>query len=1263
MPVFPRFIAILTTLMLVLTTLGGFAGGRVLARTPGRQRTQPEAMVTQADLLPALELTPNGILTGATAHIQVTGTSFVPGSTITLWLGQQTVVGSAAITDTGVLSTTVTIPSTAVGQYEVRAVDTTGATLASQPLYVTGLDLSATSAPPASHVTASGEGFLPSQPVTIQFANQSVATATTTITGTFSGATFVVPPVANGTYDLRIQQTTSPTLTVQTSFTVTPVQATVALTPTAVQPNADFSVSGSGYPLAMPVTIKLDTAILGSLTTSNSGSLPTTKFTLPQGTAAGAHTLSIDDSSGRTLASTTLTVLGAATLAVNPTSGVAGQTVTVSGTGFQAGEPVALSVNNAAITTATAGAQGQISASFALPEMLAVGNASLTAKGEQSQTTGSATFTVQGATLSLGATSIVRGGAVTVVGHGFGAHETVALQLGSSTVSSVTADSSGSFNTTLTIPSSQQTGSLSVTAIGQGSHHQASTSVVVVAAPVAPAPVVPVQYMRLSASAVAVGSTFMVYGYAFGGNEPVTLAVSGRVLGTVQTTTYGAFTASFTMPTTVVGGTTSITATGAQSQRTASVPVTVMPALKVSFTTSSVQVGTSFTLTGFGFAANQPVSLSIPGATPVTVSTNGQGTFSTTVKLPLTEAAGKLTITATSLQTHHVAQIPVTVSVPTAKLALGGSYAVAGSSFQASGSGFWPGEPVQIRVQNTLLSTITTDANGGFTNVSMTLPGNLASGGVAVTATGAKSHKVASTTLSVFAHTGTLSVSPSQFVPGTQVRITGSGFLPNEAIALAVGGASPFATARADAHGNFALNLTLPATAATGSVTLTASGESSHITAMGTARLQLLAPPTVGSTTWYFAAGRTDAGYSEQIALLNPSTQTVNGTITFYYGNDQMMVRSFSLRPQARSTVNVQTLTGISGPVAVKIQASRPIAVARTTQRGGVDVMAARGVSAPSKTWYFAEGYTGLTFKEDLVLFNPGAQAAHVHITWPQFNGKAAVTRDVTLVPQSRQTIDVNAFVQRASHATVVTADQPIVASRTMTFGALGNGAFAKTGATQASTTLYFAEGSTANGFQEYLTILNPDSTRQAVVTAQFYGASGRSIGTKTVVIDPLHRANIKVNDIVTISTVSTVLHSTLPIVAERSMYFGAPNSANIGGTVVFGQPSPAMGWAFARGNTLAGQSEFELLFNPNRTASIVEATYYLDNGQVVPRVFTVGANSRMNIDVTKTVPEVGHGYHGVVLRSTNGVSFLAEQAIYTNNMSHGAATLGTPVQ
>jgi hypothetical protein len=583
-----------------------------------------------------------------------------------------------------------------------------------------------------------------------------------------------------------------------------------------------------------------------------------------------------------------------------------------------------------------------------------------------------------------------------------------------------------------------------------------------------------------------------------------------------------------------------------------------------------------------------------------------------------------------------------------------------------SATGFRPGEQVKITVLGNVLATVAADAHGSFTNAAVHLPLSVGPGAVTVSASGLQSQKTGSAPLTVTARIASLSVAPSTITAGATVRITGGNFLPGEQVSLAVNGGAAFATLRAGTDGSFTLTTTLPLSLNAGASQVTASGADSHVVAVQRVELYVPAPAKVGTTTWYFASGRTDSGYSEQINVLNAGQSSTHGTITFYYGTGSVSltrVYEFSLAAHARGTFDANRILGVGTRFASVVQTDQPVVAARASQRGLQAMTSTSGVSAPSRTWYMAEGYTGLTFQEELDLLNPGSSIAQVRIAWPLFNGKAPVVRDVTLAPRTHLTIPVNAYVIRASHATTVTSDQPVVASRTMYFGLGQQGAHAREGAVRADTTLYFAEGSTNNGFEEYLTILNPSATQTAQVSATFYNRQGAHLGTATILIEPLHRGNIKVNDLARDSAIATVLQSTIPVVAERSMYFGAPNGGSADGTVVFGQAKPANAWAVASGNTQGARSEFELLFNPNPTSSTIVATYYGEDGRVLQKTFTLPGRTRLNIDVTLAVPELSRGLHGVVLQSVNGVSFVAEQALYDNGMRSGSASNGVSIE
>jgi len=586
------------------------------------------------------------------------------------------------------------------------------------------------------------------------------------------------------------------------------------------------------------------------------------------------------------------------------------------------------------------------------------------------------------------------------------------------------------------------------------------------------------------------------------------------------------------------------------------------------------------------------------------------------------------------------------------------------------------------------------DAHGNFSE-NISVPAGSSSTPETLTALGVSSQRTATASLTI---TGsTLVASPSGLTAGGQVTLSGAGFAPGEVVTVTdtTGGG---ASGTADNQGNISITVTTPASYTGRSITYTALGSTSKSSATATVTLTTLAPtatatatstpiptgspaasptvsttpaasttPTVpsvntGSSAWYFAAGRTDAGYSEQIDILNPNSSPVQGTITAYYGAGKSSARQFTLAALSRGTYDAGAIAGQQSSVAIVVQAGQPIAAAATGIDGSNDKTALNGVSAGATQWYFAEGYTGLTFKETLSVFNPGTSAANVQITWP-VQGSQAVHFTTTVPAHAVVSVPVNQYVKGASHATIVTSNQKVVAARTLAFGASGQGTTVVHGATGAGTTLYLAEGSTANGFQEFVSLLNPRSTGTAHVKVTFYGASGTALASRTLTIAALGRGSIDANSVTHASSVAAVVRSDVPVVAERSMYMGSPNAASGGGTDVFATAQAAAGWAFAAGDTGAGQKEFITLLNPGSTATSVLATWYEANGQTARQSFSLTAHARLTVDVVLSALALPAGTHGVVIQSTGGVPFVAEEALYNGTLRQGAALSGDPVR
>ncbi len=144
-----------------------------------------------------------------------------------------------------------------------------------------------------------------------------------------------------------------------------------------------------------------------------------------------------------------------------------------------------------------------------------------------------------------------------------------------------------------------------------------------------------------------------------------------------------------------------------------------------------------------------------------------------------------------------------------------------------------------------------------------------------------------------------------------------------------------------------------------------------------------------------------------------------------------------------------------------------------------------------------------------------------------------------------------------------------------------------------------------------------------------------------------------------------TSIVGTLPVAAERLMYKPGPTP----GTWAMAHSSPGMAQAalkvgFAEGvvGLPPGFETFLLFANPSLTLPVtLDATYMRENGTTVAKSYTIPANSRVTVWVNGEVLDLSNEGFGVVLTSTNGNPFVADESVYWNNFTGGATTRGTP--
>ncbi|MGH7903818.1 MAG: C39 family peptidase [Candidatus Dormibacteraceae bacterium] len=303
-------------------------------------------------------------------------------------------------------------------------------------------------------------------------------------------------------------------------------------------------------------------------------------------------------------------------------------------------------------------------------------------------------------------------------------------------------------------------------------------------------------------------------------------------------------------------------------------------------------------------------------------------------------------------------------------------------------------------------------------------------------------------------------------------------------------------------------------------------------------------------SAWSFAEGYTAAGYQEYLSILNPDTATAHLTLTYFFNGAGQTTRLLSVPALTRSTVDVNQQAGAGREVSVRIASDVAVVAERPMYFNacpdglcvdGGDV--AHGIQ-PATAFQLAEGTTRPGFEEFITLENPGPQPATATVRYMFGPGQGPpVTKMYQLAPASRSTVGVNGDVGPGLDVSAdVTSTQLIVAERPLYFSFSPPGFSVATGATDGvgltpATTWDFAEGYTAPGFQEYITVLNAGPAPASATITYMLGASGTL--TQQVSLPPETRTTIDVNGVVGAGhEVSAHLLATAPVVAERPMYF-----------------------------------------------------------------------------------------------------------------------------
>jgi len=534
--------------------------------------------------------------------------------------------------------------------------------------------------------------------------------------------------------------------------------------------------------------------------TSNAKLITEDQIQAAPGTASVSASLSVSDQWGAALAAFKAASgsgsNGPSIGSLNPTSGLVGTSVTITGTNFGASQGTSTVTFNG--TTATPTSWSATSIVVPVPAGASNGNVIVTVGGTASN---GVTFTVTVPPpniTSLNPTSGLVGASVTITGTNLGASQGTSTVKFNGTTATPTSWSATSI--TAPVPTGATTGNVVVTVGGVASNGVSFTVIV------------PPSITSLTPNAAAVGTSITIAGANFGTSQGTSTITFN---GTAATpTSWSAMSIAVPVPTGATTGNVVVTVGGLASNAV-NFTVVVPPSI-TSLTPNSGTIGTSVTIAGANFGASQgtsTVTFSGISATPASWSAT-----SISVPVPNGATSGNVVVTVSGVASNG-ATFTVTSAAPSISSLspvsgpVGTSVTIAGVNFGAS----------QGTSTVTFNGTAATPTSWSATSITVPVPTGATTGNVVVTVGGQASNGSSFTV--TIPSPSISSLTPTSGVVGTSVTIAGANFGASQGTStVTFNGTSATPTS----WSSTSIVAPVPAGATTGNVVVTVGGVASN---------------------------------------------------------------------------------------------------------------------------------------------------------------------------------------------------------------------------------------------------------------------------------------------------------------------------------------------------------------------------------------------------------------------------------------------------
>lgn len=405
------------------------------------------------------------------------------------------------------------------------------------------------------------------------------------------------------------------------------------------------------------------------------------------------------------------------------------------------------------------------------------------------------------------------------------------------------------------------------------------------------------------------------------------------------------------------------------------------------------------------------------------------------------------------------------------------------------------------------------------------------------------------------------------------------------------------------------------------------------------------------SNEWIFPEGGSNEGLEEWMMIKNPSSETSSLCIESLTEEGRSLLWEGDIEPNSRITINIRDIemsrgcSGLRVTSSEAVYAQRSIYVLRPDLANGGTISS--GIDRASRTWYFADGRSGGDFSDWLCIVNPSLKDSDISIDFA-LEAEESRTFDLTVPAGSRRTLRIEDILEiEQNYSMTIEATSEIACERTSYFNYSGwiSGMSCSTGHKSPSCRMFFTEGSTRQGFEEWISLYNPTETK-TLVSIEYLSSDENA--SEWIEMPAKSLSRLRLSDRVGAEADCSVrVLSPVPIVADRAVFFNAMNST--GGEVSSALRSPEKKWVFAEGNGGAGFSSWLSLYNP--AGGIIDVSIEIGGEageQTASLSIVLPSHERLSLLLDEHLPESAYT---MVVHSQD--EFYCERAVYFNTKVH----------